>query len=125
LIVIDASACADFVLGTEDAEWVRERVEAEEMLHAPHVVDFEFLSVMRAVRNRATAIRALDDFYDLRLVRYRAEELAIRVWELRGHLTAYDASYVALAEALGLRLLTTDRKLARAGGHRAVVEAPT
>jgi len=124
VIVIDASACADFVLGTASAEWVRERIETQSLLHAPHVVDFELASVLRGVRPRGTAMRALGDFYDMRIVRYRAQELLPRVWELRGHLSAYDASYVALAEMLGLSLLTTDRKLARAGGHRALVEAP-
>jgi predicted nucleic acid-binding protein len=45
-----------------------------------------------------------------------------RVWELRNNLTAYDAVYVALAEALGAPLLTRDRRLAGAAGHRATVE---
>jgi predicted nucleic acid-binding protein len=45
-----------------------------------------------------------------------------RVWELRANLTAYDAAYVALAEALGAPLLTRDRRLARAAGHGARVE---
>lgn len=45
-----------------------------------------------------------------------------RIWELRNNLTAYDAAYVALAEALEAPLLTRDRRLAAAAGHRARIE---
>ena len=48
--------------------------------------------------------------------------LAVRIWELRENLTAYDAAYVALAEALSAPLVTRDRKLATAPGHRALIE---
>lgn len=59
---------------------------------------------------------------DLRLTRYSHTPLVARIWELRNNLTAYDAAYVALAEALDAPLVTTDAKLARASGHRARVE---
>ena len=65
---------------------------------------------------------ALDDFLDLAVVRYPHDVLAARMWELRDNLTAYDAMYVALAEALGAPLITTDRRLAGAAGIRCVVE---
>ena len=38
-------------------------------------------------------------------------ELADRAWELRHNVTPYDAAYLALAEARGCRLVTTDGKL--------------
>ncbi|MER6005510.1 type II toxin-antitoxin system VapC family toxin [Nonomuraea angiospora] len=62
------------------------------------------------------------DFSDLPLVRYPIERLADRIWALRDNLTVYDAAYIALAEALGCTLVTTDAKLRSACGHRAEVE---
>ena len=56
------------------------------------------------------------------MYRYPHVPLLYRAWELRGHLTAYDAMYIALAEALGAILLTRDGKLAAAPGHRARVQ---
>jgi predicted nucleic acid-binding protein len=60
---------------------------------------------------------------DLALTRYPHDVLLGRVWELRGNLTAYDAVYVALAEALDAPLVTCDAKLAAAPGHRARIAA--
>jgi len=57
------------------------------------------------------------DLVDLRVRRYPATRMLERIWELRHVLTPYDAAYVALAEALGLPLATTDRRLGRAPGH--------
>ena len=65
---------------------------------------------------------ALDDFAHLSLVRHPHGPLLPRMWALRDSLSAYDAAYVALAEALGATLLTLDARLARAGGHSARVE---
>lgn len=66
-------------------------------------------------------IQALEDFADLPLDRYPPSPFLERIWELRHNLTAYDAAYVALAEALAVPLVTRDAALARAG-HRARVE---
>jgi predicted nucleic acid-binding protein len=108
------------------------RVEARvyspsESLHAPQLIDLEVAQVLR--RNVAAATiasargkEALQDLRDLSLVRYPHEMLLERIWELRDNLTAYDAAYVALAEALDAPLLTCDRKLASPGSHRARVE---
>lgn len=65
---------------------------------------------------------ALADLADLPLHRYPHDFLLPRVWELRSNLTAYDAVYVTLAEALGAPLLTRDRRLAAAAGHHARIE---
>jgi predicted nucleic acid-binding protein len=54
--------------------------------------------------------------------RYPQDFLLPRIWELRNNLTAYDAAYVALAEALGAPLLTRDKRLSSAAGHRAKIE---
>lgn len=69
-------------------------------------------------RGRAT----LTDLSDLPVQRYPHDFLMPRVWTLRNNLTAYDAVYVALAEALDAVLLTRDQRLANAAGHHARVE---
>lgn len=68
------------------------------------------------------AAQALQDLLDLPLFRHPHDIILQRIWELRGQLTAYDAAYVALAEALRAPLLTRDARLAHATGHRARIE---
>ncbi len=68
--------------------------------------------------------QALEDFLDFPLARYPQDFLLPRVWELRSNFSAYDASYVALAEILQVPLVTRDGRLAKAPGHRARVEKP-
>ncbi len=65
---------------------------------------------------------ALNRLSTLRITRYPHTSLIERIWELRHNLTAYDATYIALAETLGAPLVTTDARLARASGIRADVE---
>ena len=96
-------------------------------MHAPHLLDVEVTQVLRrhAAQGAIAASRAeeaLQDLLDLRLRRYPHRFFLRRVWELRDNLTAYDALYVALAEALDATLLTCDGKLALAPGHHARVE---
>jgi predicted nucleic acid-binding protein len=128
LIVLDASAALELLLQTPLAVRVARRALAsEESLHAPHLLDVEVAQVMRryVLAGELTAERAdqaLSDFTDLPLTRYAHTDLLARVWLLRDSLTAYDAVYIALAEALEAPLLTTDRKLARAHGHDATIE---
>jgi predicted nucleic acid-binding protein len=96
-------------------------------LHAPHVLDVEVAQVIRryAANGEISGERgrlALADLADLPLRRYPHDFLLPRMWDLRNNLTAYDAAYVALAEALDAPLLTRDRRLAVAAGHRARIE---
>jgi predicted nucleic acid-binding protein len=128
LIVVDASAVLEVLLRTPAAAAVEERLFGpEQTLHAPHLIDVEVTQVLRryTMSGEADAERcrtALTDFMDLPLARFPHDFLLPRVWELRNNLTAYDAVYVALAEALDAPLLTRDRRLANAAGHRARIE---
>lgn len=128
MIVVDASAVLELLLGTAIAPRVTARLlDQAESLHAPHLLDIEVAQVLRrfAAAGELTATRgreALDDLDALPITRYPHDILLPRIWELRANLTAYDAAYVALAEALDAPLLTTDACLARAPGHRARVE---
>jgi predicted nucleic acid-binding protein len=127
VIVVDASVIAR-ALGEDDApgESARARIRGER-LAAPELIDLEVVSAWRrAARSRRLsrwrADRALAALAALPLVRASHAELMPRVWELRGNLSVYDAAYVALAEALGARLLTADRAMAAAPRLRCEVE---
>jgi predicted nucleic acid-binding protein len=128
LIVIDASAQIELLLRTELGAKVEVRVlAAEERLHAPHLLDVEIAQVLRRLLQlkQITASRAkeaLDDHLELFIERTSPRDLLQRIWELRELLTAYDATYIALAEALDAPVVTCDAKLARAHGHHATIE---
>lgn len=128
MIVVDASAAVDYLIGATTFERIRDRLEAPDGdLHAPHVVDIEVAHALRrlALSRSLSPVRAeeaLRDFADMRLRRYPHAALLARIWELRANMTAFDAAYVALAEALDAPLVTTDARLARAPGHRATIE---
>lgn len=129
MIVIDASAEVAALLSAEpEAESVRERVaRPDETLHVPHLFEIEVLQALRSLTLRGTvsserARLALSRLRNTRLVRYSHTPLVERIWDLRENLTAYDAAYIALAEALDAPLVTMDARLAGAPGIRAVVE---
>jgi len=127
VIVVDASVLAT-ALGDDgpDGDCARARLRGER-LSAPELVDLEVTSVLRRqVQGGEVDIRraalALADLAALPLRRAPHRPLLARCWELRDNLTVYDASYVALAEALDVTLLTGDGRLARAPGPRCRVE---
>lgn len=126
MIVVDASAVIEVLVG-EPNETLAARLAEEAVLHAPHLLDTEVLHVLRRVEQRGDltlerAAWARDMFDELAIDRYPHQPLNERVWELRPAVSAYDATYVALAEALEATLVTTDGRLARAAGVRATVE---
>ena len=128
MIVLDASATLEVLLVTPAAVKLMDRIfSPEESLHAPQLLDLEVAQVLRRYSSAGDikperASQALSDLADLSLTRYPHPPFVPRIWELRHNFTAYDAAYVALAEALGAPLLTADRALARAPGHSATVE---
>jgi len=128
LIVLDASAGVSWLFGGGGGEPVASRLaRPEETVHVPHLFDLEVISALRRARTagRLSADRArgvLADLSALRAIRYAHTPFLPRIWELRTNVTAYDAVYVALAEALDAPLLTLDERLANAPGMRARLE---
>ncbi len=128
MIVVDASALLELLLRTPAANAVEGRVfAAGQTLYAPHLLDVEIAQVVRryAANGEIDGERgrvALADLADFPLRRYPHDFLLPRIWDLRHNLTAYDAAYVALAEALDAPLLTRDRRLASASGHHARID---
>ncbi|HEY6105908.1 MAG TPA: type II toxin-antitoxin system VapC family toxin [Anaeromyxobacteraceae bacterium] len=126
-MVVDASAVLELVLDTEAGRRVAERLLVpSEALHAPHLLDVEVTqAVRRYVASRdiqpAKGRQAIADLLDLPVARHPHTVLLPRAWELRRSISAYDAMYVALAEALDAPLVTRDGRLSRSHGHRARV----
>jgi predicted nucleic acid-binding protein len=129
MLVVDASCVAEVVLAGPDADPVRARLEGEPEQAAPHLVDAEVLGVVRRAHlrgelDRTAADQAIDDLGSWPATRVDHRPLLERAWQLRNSLSAPDALYVALAEALDATLLTLDRRLARARGPRCPVDVP-
>jgi predicted nucleic acid-binding protein len=123
VIVVDASAMVEALVGRDvDAQLLTALAGA---LDAPHLLDVEVLSVLRGLelgRKLAPPVaqQARLDYSAFGITRHGLEPFTERVWQLRHRLTASDASYIALAEALDVPLYTCDTKLA-ADGHTAEV----
>ncbi len=128
MIVVDASALVELLLPTAAAGAVAARLfDSGDSLAAPHLVDVEAAQVLRRFERTGDidgrrGREAMADLADMPIRRYPHDILLPRVWELRRNLTAYDATYVALAEALDAPLVTRDRRIAGAAGHGAEIE---
>jgi predicted nucleic acid-binding protein len=123
MMVVDASIVASALVDDDaDGERARLRLAGEELL-APELLDLEVASAWRRAATSGRlpprrAEQALADLAALPIARAPHQPLMERIWELRDHLTAYEAAYVALAEALECPLLTADEPLSRADGPR-------
>lgn len=127
MIVVDASALLEVLLRTDASEAIEARLFGGGTLHAPHVLDLEVAQVLRRYERAGDlggrrAAEALEVLASFRIERYPHYLFLTRVWSLRSNATAYDACYLALAEALDAPLLTRDRRLAGIPGHGAAVE---
>jgi predicted nucleic acid-binding protein len=131
MLVVDASAVAELLLARPAGDAVARALRDHDFdLHAPHLLDVELLSVLRRVvaAGDATAERAgeaVADLLDLPIERYGHHILAPRIWELRENFSAYDATYVALAESVaddGASLVTADARMARAASAHTSVD---
>ena len=119
MIVADASAVVAALLNDGPAR----RNLASLPIHAPHLLDVEVVSVLQRLSlsgqlDPPLAERMINVLANLGIRRHSSMGLLGRIWRLSGNLTAYDATYVALAETLECPLLTSDRRLARSGGPR-------
>jgi predicted nucleic acid-binding protein len=129
MLVVDASCLAEIAVAGPDAEPVRGRLEGDQEQAAPHLVDAEVLGVVRRAHLRGeldetAALQAIEDLEAWPGTRVDHRPLLQRAWQLRNSLSAPDALYVALAEALDATLLTLDRRVARAEGPRCRIEIP-
>ena len=127
MLVVDANVLVTALADdAADGDWARARLRGENLV-APELIDPEVSSVLRRlVLSHQLPVRraelALADLVTLPLERASHRPLLSRCWELRDSLTSYDASYVALAEALGCVLLSADVRLSRAPGPRCRIE---
>ena len=129
MIVVDASAVIEWLIGNSRGQAVARALKGGN-LHAPAHLDIEVAQVTRRLARNAVITPArgramLELLAEAPIRRLPLEPLLPRVWALRANLTAYDAAYVALAEVLPAPLLTFDRKIPAASGHRAHVVVPT
>ncbi len=124
MIVLDASAMVEALVGRAPNEELLSALSGD--VDAPHLLDVEVLSVLGGLLrggklDAPTADHARLDFFAFTITRHETAPLADRVWQLRHQFTSYDASYLALAEALQAPLYTCDTKLS-ARGHDAMVK---
>jgi predicted nucleic acid-binding protein len=128
-VVCDASALVALLLDAgPDGQWATGAMSGADLL-APALVMFEASNILRRheLAGRVSADQAAQahaDMLDLAVEQWPYELLASRVWELRGNLSGYDASYVALAELTGATLVTLDRRIAGAPNLRCTVSTP-
>jgi len=128
-LVCDASAVVALLLDAgPDGRWVTEALRGAD-LAAPSLITFESANIIRrhelaGIVHADQAAQAHVDLLDLAIEHWPYALLAARAWELRRNLTAYDASYVALAELLGGTLVTLDRRIAGAPGLQCAIATP-
>lgn len=127
MTVFDASVLVDaLVVAGAAGDQARDVLRDRSLLHVPSIFAAEVTSAIRAMQARGEvspglARGAVSKIKVVQTVQYPFEPFLDRVWELRGSLTVYDGWYVALAESLDTRLVTADRRLARAPGPRCPV----
>jgi predicted nucleic acid-binding protein len=128
-LVCDASAVVSALLDSAQAgTWAAQRLAGAD-LWAPALMPFECSNIVRrhelaGLVSADQAAQAHADLVDLPVNLFPYDVLAARVWQLRANLTSYDAAYVALAETLGLPLVTLDQRIQRAPGITCIVETP-
>ena len=126
MIVVDASVVVTALLvGSEEGDAAREALRSD-AAHAPHLLDVEVTSAVRrwVLASRLTVEEArssIRDLGDLAITRHGHEPVLDRVLELRDAVSAYDGTYLALAELLGATMVTWDRRQSRAPGVRCPV----
>lgn len=129
MLVLDASVLFEVVADAPAAESVRQHLDLDEDVAAPHLIDAEVLAVIQTQHrsgalDATAAAQAVEDLRSWPGERWSHRPFVARAWELRANVRAYDALYVALAEAMDATLLTLDRRLAAAPGPRCEIVVP-
>ena len=128
MIVVDASAAVELLLRTKKGVRVADRIANDSgPVLAPHLIDPEVMQAFRElVRTKQIEVphaeEALAVFASMPLRRVPHDVLWTRMWALRDNISAYDATYVVVAELSGAALITCDGRLSRAPGHDATIE---
>lgn len=127
VLVIEASCLCEVLIGGPGAAVIGERLSADRDHAAPHAIDVEVFGFIRREHqrgqlDRTEASQAVEDLEAWPGERFGHRPLLGRAWELRDTVRGWDAMYVALAEALDAVLVTTDRRLAAAGGPGCPIE---
>ncbi|MHB1533624.1 MAG: type II toxin-antitoxin system VapC family toxin [Acidimicrobiales bacterium] len=124
LAVVDASVMTAFYAADDPRrDAVAARLAVGDALVAPAHLDAEVVSALRGLASRHPVLRevvpaALRHLAGSAIRRLPLSPLLERMWELRDHVTPYDAAYVAVAERLDAPLITCDGKLSAASGPR-------
>ena len=127
--VLDGSVLvAALVDSGDEGQWAESLLAADSLV-GPELVLVEATNILRRLErarllSRLEATSAQRDILRLDMELFPFSPFAERVWALRHNLTGYDAWYVAVAEFLGGRLATLDRRLERADGPRCEIVVP-
>lgn len=127
MIVLDTSAAIELLLALPLSGRVFDEIDQHQwQIAAPQLLIVEVLQVLRrrvaaGVTPLSHAEQAREVLHELNIRYYDHGLLEQRIWQLRENLSAYDAAFISLAEATGAPLLTSDKGLAKAPGHRANV----
>ncbi|WP_448003942.1 type II toxin-antitoxin system VapC family toxin [Agromyces bauzanensis] len=127
MLVIDASAVVELLVGGRHADWVAGTVR-DEVIVAPELVDVEIASALARLQRgglleASEADTAMARFATLPVERLGHAGLTAEAWQLRSVVRIADAFYVAAATALDCLLVTTDERLGRSGVVRALLPA--
>ena len=128
MIVVDASAMTEFLLQTPLGSRVEARLFRDgDDFHGPHLLDVEVVQALRRLVRTGDVLpdraeEAIEDLTGFDIRRHPHIDFLGRAWEIRDNLTAYDAMYVALAEALEAPLVTCDGSLGTTPTHAVRIE---
>ncbi|EST27309.1 type II toxin-antitoxin system VapC family toxin [Streptomyces roseochromogenus] len=128
MIVLDCSALVPALTSrTAGAHLLRGRIAQASTVFSPTLLDYEIQSALLGMERggKLTAnqvSKAIDDYRLLPLTRHETLPFFDRIRALRQNLSVYDAQYVALAEALGIPLVTCDARIDRSGAAKCPIE---
>lgn len=126
LAVVDASCLVHVLTSSDEVATAVKSFLRGKALYAPTLVDYEVTSALRGLARKRPEVEQAAGAYlrylaAMPIRRESAQPLVARIWSLRHNYTAYDASYVALAETLDATLVTCDEKFERAGAARCTI----